>query len=60
MVMKKMTFQIEERLLWKLFQFIGYSQSKTDIHTLEENSYESQRLEVKFWINYFVPKYYRR
>ena len=40
---KRMTLQIEERLLWKLFQFAGYNQTDMAQEQLDENSFDSQR-----------------
>ena len=40
---KQMTLQIEERLLWKLFQFAGYNQIARAQEQLDENSFDSQR-----------------
>ena len=41
--MKKLTVQLEEKLLWKLVQFRGYSQSDPSIQKLEDNSSDLQK-----------------
>ncbi len=41
--LRKMTIQIEEVLLWKLFQFLDYYQSDVEMELIEESSFDSQR-----------------
>ena len=41
--MKKLTVQLEEKLLWKLVQFCGYRQSDPSIQKLEDNSSDLQK-----------------
>ncbi|XP_074642818.1 intermembrane lipid transfer protein VPS13D-like [Tubulanus polymorphus] len=41
--LSKMTILVEERLLWKLFQFFGYDQT-SDIDKFEEGEYDNHRI----------------
>ncbi|KAL5009744.1 hypothetical protein ScPMuIL_012049 [Solemya velum] len=41
--MKKLTLQLEERLLWKLLQFIGFGEAEGDIHKLDDKECDSNR-----------------
>ena len=44
--MKRLTVQIEETLLWKLLEFIGFNQSHDDVENIDEGGYDCQRLDV--------------
>ncbi len=39
----RITMQIEERLLWKLLQFLGFNKENGELDNLDENNYDSQR-----------------
>lgn len=41
--MKKMTLDIEEKLLWKLFQFAGFGKEE---HLADETDYDSQKYAI--------------
>ena len=42
---RKFVLQIEEKLLWKLFEFAGYNERNLELEQLDENSFKSQRWE---------------
>ena len=39
----KLTLQIEEVLLWKMYQFFGYSTSDLEIEKIDESNFDSQK-----------------
>ena len=41
--MKRLTVQIEEVLLFKFLEFVGFNQKEDDRENLDENSFDTQR-----------------
>ena len=41
--MTRFTVQVEERVLWKLLDFLGQGKGDSMAEQLDENSFESQR-----------------
>ncbi|XP_071050524.1 intermembrane lipid transfer protein Vps13D isoform X2 [Onthophagus taurus] len=42
--MNKLTVYLEERLLLKIFAFIGFDNKEEDLHNIDETDYETQRM----------------
>jgi hypothetical protein len=48
--MKKLNVHIEERLLWKLFQFGGFGQTDVIDENLDETDYDTRQLSLIVWV----------